>query len=192
MVTHALQYIPMMNKVLYIDEGKIIFFGKPEDAMELPYFKKALSLEERNKYSELSKKKKKLKAIVMSEYNDTEQENLNSDTFVNKLKTYQRQRSRKKSEKIVYKEPTKIQSFKLIFSFCGGCCFLFCIILFCFFWRLTDSASDFIIAKWSAADDEVEPQINYFNWYLVTKLLGILFIFIRSYIIFSFYSFFNQ
>ncbi len=182
-VTHALQYIPMMNKVIYIDDGKIAFFGKPEDAMELPYFKKALSLEERNKYSELSKKKKKLKAIVMSEYNDTEQENLNSDTFVNKLKTYQRQRSRKKSEKIVYKEPTKIQSFKLIFSFCGGCCFLFCIILFCFFWRLTDSASDFIIAKWSAADDEVEPQINYFNWYLVTKLLGILFIFIRSYII---------
>ena len=42
----------------------------------------SLSLEERKKYSELSKKKKKLKAIVMSEYNDTEQENLNSDSLL--------------------------------------------------------------------------------------------------------------
>jgi ATP-binding cassette subfamily C (CFTR/MRP) protein 1 len=182
-VTHALQYIPMMNKVIYIDNGKIAFFGKPEDAMELPFFKKALSLEERKKYSELSKKKKKLKAIVMSEYNDTEQENLNSDSLVNKLKTFRRQKSKKKNEKIEYVAPTKIQSFKLIFSFCGGCCFLFCIILFCLFWRITDSASDFIIAKWSAASNEVEPEINYFNWYLVTKLFGILFVFIRSYII---------
>jgi ABC-type multidrug transport system fused ATPase/permease subunit len=99
-VTHALQYIPMMNKVIYIDNGKIAFFGKPEDAMELPFFKKALSLEERKKYSELSKKKKKLKAIVMSEYNDTEQENLNSDSLVNKLKTFRRQKSKKKMKKL--------------------------------------------------------------------------------------------
>ena len=182
-VTHALQYIPMVNKVIYIDDGKIAFYGKPEDAMELPFFKKALSKEERKKYSELSKKKKKLKPIIMSEYNDTEQENLNSDTLVNKLRTFHRQKSKKKNELILYKEPSKAQSFRMIFSFCGGCCFLFCIILFCFFWRLTDSASDFIIAKWSAANDEVEPEINYFNWYLVTKLLGILFVFIRSYII---------
>ena len=60
-VTHALQYIPMMKKVIYIDDGKIVFCGKPEDAMELPFFKKALTKEERNKYSELSKKKKKIK-----------------------------------------------------------------------------------------------------------------------------------
>ena len=57
-VTHALQYIPMMKKIIYIDDGKIVFCGKPEDAMELPFFKKALTKEERNKYSELSKKKK--------------------------------------------------------------------------------------------------------------------------------------
>ena len=57
-VTHALQYIPMMKKIIFIDDGKIVFYGKPENAMELPFFKKALSKEERKKYSELSKKKK--------------------------------------------------------------------------------------------------------------------------------------
>ena len=182
-VTHALQYIPMMNKVIYIDGGKIMFYGKPEDAMELPFFKKALSMEERRKYSELSKKKKKLSSKIMSEYYDTEQENLNSDTFVKKLKTIERQKSKKKEELILYKEPTKFESFKLIFSFCGGCCFFMTIILFCFLWRLTDSSSDYIIAKWSALNPDDEPEINYFNWYLVTKLLGIVFVFIRSYII---------
>ena len=185
-VTHALQYIPMMKKVIYIDDGKIVFCGKPEDAMELPFFKKALTKEERNKYSELSKKKKKLSSKVMSEFYDTEQENQNSDAFVNHLKALVKQKSIKKKEKeeiVLYKEPTKIQSFKMIFSFCGGCCFLFLIILFCFLWRLTDSASDFIIAKWSALKEDEEPEYNYFNYYLITKLVGIILIFVRSYII---------
>ena len=184
-VTHALQYIPMMNKVIYIDGGKISFYGKPEDAMELTYFKKALSLEERKKYSELSKKKKKLSSKVMSEYYDTEQEHNNSETFVNQLRTLTRKRSSKKLEQeiVLYKEPTKFQSFRMIFSFCGGCCIFMLIIFFCFLWRLTDSASDYIIARWSSLDDETETEINYFNWYLVTKFLGIAFVFIRSYIV---------
>ena len=71
----------------------------------------------------------------------------------------------------------------MIFSFCGGCAFLLCLLLFCIFWRLTDSASDFIIAKWSTIDEEEEPEVNYFNWYLITKLLGIILVFIRSYIL---------
>ena len=183
-VTHALQYIPMMNKVIYIDDGKIVFYGKPESAMELPFFQEAFSKEERRKYSEISKKKIKFTTKEMSEYYDTENELINSDAFVNQLK--QKQKSSKKiTEKDLdlYKEPTKIQSFRMIFSFCGGCCFLFCIIIFCFLWRLTDSASDFIIAKWSALNDEVEPEIDYFKWYLITKLLGIVLVFIRSYIV---------
>ena len=185
-VTHALQYIPLMNKVIYIDDGKIAFYGKPEDAMELPFFKKALSKEERKKYSELSKKKKKLRGKVMSEFYDTEQESLNSDAFVNTVKKLERQRSKKiKDQTELYKPPSKYESFKIIFSYCGGCCFFFSIILFCLLWRFTDSASDFIIAKWSSMNDndENEPEVNYFNWYLITKLLGIVFIFIRSYLI---------
>ena len=183
-VTHALQYIPMMNKVIYLDGGKIAFFGKPEDAMELPYFKKALSLEERRKYSELSKKKKK-SSKIMSEYYDTEQEPNNTDTFVNQLKTLTKKRSSKKFEKemVLYEEPTKFQSFRMIFSFSGGCCIFILILVLCFLWRLTDSTSDYIIAKWSSLGDETEAEINYFNWYLVTKFLGIAFVFIRSYIV---------
>ena len=84
---------------------------------------------------------------------------------------------------VVYKEPTKIQSFRIIFSFCGGCIFLLSVILLCVFWRITDSTSDFIIAKWSALTDDMEPEYNYFNIYLFTKLIGILLVFLRSYIV---------
>ena len=182
-VTHALQYIPTVNKVIYINDGKIEFYGKPEEAMELSFFKEALSKEERRQYSEISKKKLNLTSKVMSEYYDTDNELINSDSFVNQL--IKRQKSKKITEKNLdlYKEPSKIQSFRMIFSFCGGCCFLLGIIILCFLWRLTDSASDFIIAKWSAINDEDETEVNYFNWYLIAKLLGIILVFIRSYIV---------
>ena len=182
-VTHALQYIPLMNKVIFIEKGKIIFYGKPEDAMELPFFKKALSKEERNKYSELSITKKKTVSIDMSEYCDTDEEENNSDIFLNQLKNIDKQKKRKNDEEIIYKGPSKIQSFKMVFSFSGGCCFFLCIFVFCLLWRLSDSTSDFIIAKWSTIDNETVPEINYFNWYLVTKLFGIIFVFVRSYIV---------
>ena len=185
MVTHALQYIPMMNKVLYIDEGKIIFFGKPEDAMNLPFFKKALTLEERRKYSEISKNKKKNKKKIISEYEDTEQETFSSSEVLSlhlKNFSYQKNKKRDKDES-TYKEPTKLQSFLLIFSYCGGCCFILSVFFFCLLWRITDSMSDFIIAKWSALTEGVEPEYNYFNIYLITKLLGIILIFFRSYIV---------
>ena len=179
-VTHALQYIPMMKKVIYIDGGKIVFYGKPEDAMELPYFKQALSVEERKKFSELSKKKKKSK--IITECYDTEQENNNSEMFVNQL-IRRKSTNRLDNQIVLYKEPTKFESFTMIFSFCGGCCIFMLIILLCFLWRLTDSASGYIIAKWSELDNETEAEFNYFNWYLVTKFLGIAFVFIRSYIV---------
>ena len=68
---------------------------------------------------------------------------------------------------MVYKEPTKIQSFRIIFSFCGGYIFLLSVILLCVIWRITDSTSDFIIAKWSALTDDMEPEYNYFNIYSI-------------------------
>ena len=181
-VTHALQYIPMMNKVIYIDEGKIIFYGKPEDAMNLPFFKKALTLEERRKYSELSKNKKKSKKKSISEYEDTEQESFSTDALVTVFKTF-KNKKKEKIETKAYKEPSKLQSFKMIFSYCGGFFFLFNVFILCLLWRITDSTSDFIIAKWSALSEDAEPEYNYFNIYLITKLLGIILIFIRSYVV---------
>jgi ATP-binding cassette subfamily C (CFTR/MRP) protein 4 len=127
-VTHALQYIPMMNKVLYMEEGKIIFYGKPEDAMNLPFFKKALTLDERKKYSEISTKQKKSKAKSLSENEDAEKDSFNnSEKIMEHLR--QKEKKKDKEEIVIYKQPTKIQSFKLIFSYCGGCFFLFNIIL---------------------------------------------------------------
>ena len=190
-VTHALQYIPMVNKVIYIDQGKIIFYGKPEDAMNLPFFKKALTLEERRKFSELSKKKKKSVKKIISEYDDTEQESFSSSESLIKF-SYQNIKKKAKDEQVLYKEPTKLQSFKMIFSYCGGFFFILSVFFFCVLWRITDSTSDFIIAKWSSLTDEDVPKYNYFNIYLFTKLLGIVLVFIRSYVIINGLVTFNK
>ena len=191
-VTHALQYVPMMNKVIYIDNGKIIFYGKPEDAMNLPFFKKALTLEERRKFSELSKNKKKYRKKVISEYEDTEQESFSSSEILFHLNNLSYQKNKKKEKEELYKEPTKLQSFMIIFSYCGGCCFLLSVFFFCLLWRITDSTSDFIIAKWSSLADDAEPKYNYFNIYLWTKLIGILLVFLRSYVIINGLVTFNK
>ena len=179
-VTHALQYIPMMNKVLYMDDGKILFYGKPEDAMNLPFFKNALSLEERKKFSELSRKQGKSRGKKMKEFEETEQESFSSSDLHLMIKKIKK---KEKEDLVVYKEPTKIQSFRIIFSYCGGCIFLFCVILLCILWRINDSISDFIIVKWSSLSDDSKPEYNYFNIYLFTKLIGILLVFLRSYIV---------
>ena len=179
-VTHALQYIPMMNKVLYMDDGKILFYGKPEDAMNLPFFKNALSLEERKKFSELSRKQGKSRGKKMKEFEETEQESFSSSDLHLMIK---KKKKKEKEDLVVYKEPTKIQSFRIIFSYCGGCIFLFCVILLCILWRINDSISDFIIVKWSSLSDDSKPEYNYFNIYLFTKLIGILLVFLRSYIV---------
>ena len=192
-VTHALQYIPMMNKVLYIDEGKIAFFGKPEDAMNLPFFKKALTLEERRKFSEISRNKKKSKKKVISEYEDTEQETFSSSEVLSfHLKNISYQKNKKKDETSSYNEPSKLQSFMMIFSYCGGCCFILSVFFFCLLWRITDSMSDFIIAKWSSLAEDEEPKYNYFNIYLITKLLGIILVFLRSYVVINGLVTFNK
>ena len=89
----------------------------------MSFFKKALSKEERNKYSELSISKKTTVSIDMSEYCDTEEEDNNSDIFINQLKNIDKQKKKKNNEEIIYKGPTKIQCFKMVFSFSGGCWF---------------------------------------------------------------------
>ena len=192
-VTHALQYIPMMNKVIYIDNGKIVFYGKPEDAMNLPFFKTALTLEERRKYSELSRNKKKSKAKgkIVSEYDDTEQESFSSSEVLKSI-SFQKPKKKEKEEIIAFKETSKLQSFRIIFSYCGGFWFIISVFFFCLLWRVTDSTSDFIIAKWSALTDDAEPEVNYFNIYLYTKLIGIVLIFIRSYVVINGLVIFNK
>ena len=192
-VTHALQYIPMMNKVIYIDNGKIVFYGKPEDAMNLPFFKTALTLEERKKYSELSRKKKKSKAKgkIVSEYDDTEQESFSSSEVLKSI-SFQKPKKKEKEEIIAFKETSKLQSFRIIFSYCGGFWFIISVFFLCLLWRVTDSTSDFIIAKWSALTDDAEPEVNYFNIYLYTKLIGIVLIFIRSYVVINGLVIFNK
>jgi ABC-type multidrug transport system fused ATPase/permease subunit len=182
--TQSLQYIPFMNKVIYIDNGKIISYGKPEDTMNLPFLKNALTPQERRKYSEISTKQKFTKDKIISEYEDTEQEIMASDAMINHIKSSSQYHKYKKKENLnSYKEPSRFQSYKLIFSYCGGDFFIFSILFLCFLWRMADSMSDFIITKWSSLSDEVKPKNNYFNIYLITKLLGIIFIFVRSYIV---------
>ena len=86
-----------------------------------------------------------------------------------------------KKYKYSYHKPSKIEILKIVFAYSGGWCVFFGIIIFNAFWKLTDSGSDFIITNWSTAEQGKESKL--FTYYLLTKLVSIIFVFVKSFVI---------
>ena len=192
LVTHSIQFIPFMNKVILLNEGKINFFGNAEDAMKLDFYKDNFSGKVEKKNEEKKEKEKYISNKVLSEMENTEQE----DTLITLKKIIKKpgRRRSKIESKFAYKKLSKFQSFSIIFSYCGGCCFLIGILLFFLILVICDSSSNYAIAEWSDKSNAeidintIDYNINtnndkYFYYYLITKLLGIILIFIKSYVV---------
>ena len=158
-ITHALQFIPMMDFVIHMEEGKIDYFGKAIDAENQTFFKNLISTVEQKKINEQFEKykKEKLNNIKLENVNTVmEIESDDSTKIITKIqRKYSNISNYSSSEEAIpkYKKPNKYQGFKIVFSYSGGFIMFFIILLFCIFWKLTDSGSDFIITKWSSGND---------------------------------------
>ena len=183
-ITHALQYLPMMDYVIKMNEGKIEYFGNVEDAEKQKFYeefvnanKSHIFLESINNYAKnkKNKKNKKPKTEFESEYSESEK-------FLDKIKIRKKkfQLVTKKKE-YKYHKASKYEILKIVFSYSGGCCIFFSIILFNIFWKVTDSGSDFIITNWTTSEGEKTDKL--FVYYLSTKIISIIFIFIKSFVI---------
>ena len=180
-ITHALQYLPMMDYVIKMNEGKIEYYGNAKDAEKQKFYEEFVSSNQSQNFIESinnhmkNKKNKKKNNEFESDYNE-------SDKFLESIRS-----SRKnvqiisKKKKYKYHKTTKYEIIKIVFSYSGGWCVLFSIFFFNSFWKLTDSGSDFIITNWSTADDEKTNKL--FMYYLLTKIISIIFVFVKSYVI---------
>ena len=180
-ITHALQYLSMMDYIIKMNEGKIEYFGNVKDAENQKFYKEFVNankshifMESINNYAK-NKKNQKPKTEFESEYSESEK-------FLDKIKI------RKKKFQIVtkkkeykYHKASKYEILKIVFSYSGGCCIFFSIIFCNAFWKVTDSSSDFIITNWTTSEGENADKL--FIYYLLTKIVSIIFIFIKSYII---------
>ena len=183
-ITHALQYLPMMDYVIKMNEGKIEFYGTAKETEKQKFFEEFVKSNQSQNFIESinnnmknkkNKKEKKEKNELESDYNE-------SDKFLVSIKGNKKKLPiilKKKEYK--YHKNSKYEILKIVFSYSGGWCVLFAIIFFNSFWKVTDSGSDFIITYWSTAGDEKTNQL--FLYYLLTKIISIIFVFVKSSVI---------
>ena len=179
-ITHALNYIPMMDYVIRMNEGKIQFFGNVKEAEKQNFYKDFVSsnqtkiLEETINKHYKKQKEKKLGIETETDYTESEQ-------FLLAVKNSKKNLVTTKKKKYNYHKTSKFEILKIVFSYSGGWCILFSILFFNILWKASESGSDFIITNWSTAEQGKEN--TFFIYYLCAKLISIAFIFIKSFII---------
>ena len=179
-ITHALQYLPMMDYVIKMNEGKIEYYGNVKDAENQKFYEEFVNANKSQNFMESidnymkTKKKKKKKNEFESDYTE-------SDRFLEQIKIHKKKPIEKKKYKYKYHKSSKYEILKIVFSHSGGWCIFFAIIFFNIFWKISDSGSDFIITYWSTSPKEQTNKL--FTYYLLTKIISIVFIFVKSFII---------
>ena len=186
-ITHALQFLPMMDYIIKMNEGKIEYYGNVKDAEKQKFFEEFVNanksqnfMESINNYAnkKKNKKNKKKNNELESDYNE-------SDKFLESIKSSRKNLlvipKKKKEKEYKYHKASKYEILKIVFSYSGGWCILFSILLLNAFWKVSDSGSDFIITNWTTAHDDKSNKL--FMYYLLTKIISIFFVFIKSYVI---------
>ena len=188
-ITHALQYLPMMDYVIKMKEGEIEYYGNVKDAEKQNFYKNFVNENQTKTFEESIinhyKKSKKKKSGSESDTNYTD-----SEQFLLSVRSSKKNIIMSKKYKYSYHRPSKIEILRIVFSYSGGWCILFYFLIFNVFWKISDSGSDFIITNWSTAEQGKESKL--FIYYLLTKLVSIIFIFIKDYIIVYALTSFNR
>ena len=192
LITHALQFIPMMDYVIHMKNGKINYYGRAKDILNQPFFDMHYiqdKKEDKNNKKEEDNESNAPSRIDSSNVTDNDTEFSSSSTAIFsklKIKKSEYLKQRKKHIKLnnkyryKYKIMSKYENLKIVFSFSGG--FIVFILLFFLggLWKLTDCSSDFIISSWVKATKEESGK--FFMYYLATKFFSIFFIFLKSFI----------
>ena len=181
-ITHALQYLPMMDYVISMKDGEIKYYGNVKDAKKQNFYKDFVSSNQTEIFEEAinehyKKSKQKPKKLgIESETDYTE-----SEKFLLAVKSSKKNSATSKKRKYTFHKSSKYEILKIVFSYSGGWCLFFGILLLNTLWKISESGSDFIITNWSTADER--KQNTFFIYYLMAKLISIAFIFFKSYVI---------
>ena len=168
-VTHALQYLKYMDRILYITQGKIEYVGNYQDIQTKPFFVELQKIYKLNKQKEEEKQIKE-----------------------NTVKKKESSDSKNKIVKIIKEEDEEIGSVKfgvyISYSrYMGGKFFLILITAIMLIWEGNKVGSDLWLAFWSKPENQEESEdVPYSKWvffglYCVLNLSSVFFIFLRIY-----------
>ena len=182
-VTHALQFIFKFDKIVFMKDGKIEWFGKAKDFEKEEFYKE---------FEKLSKKKKnKSNKNILNLENKNNFNNNHNENIIN-INNENINNSNKKIKKIKIEDEyfhstsNKFQIYLNLFLYSGGIFFFILLILFNIFWKFSEFSCDYFLTFWSMIKNFNQEQ-NFFYLYIYSfiSILSIIFIFIRNYVIFS-------
>ena len=175
-VTHALHYLNLFEKIIYIKEGTIKWIGTYDEIKKQEFFL------ELNKLTKIKNSRKD--SIDSNDSNENNEDNNNEN---NEMKN-----TNKNLVKITKDEDEEVGSVKFSIyikyaKYMGGVVFMISIILIMIFWQINKGGSDLWLAYWSKPDNQEISANNkrekwiFFVIYSGLSIASILFIFLRIY-----------
>ena len=163
-VTHALQYLKYMDRIFYIQNGKISWVGKFEEIEESHISNLLKFAKSRKKSIDDTKENENIKNI-----ND-----LNNKKLVRILKD--------EDEEV---GEVKFDVYISYFKYMGGITFMILILIIMFLWQLNKGGSDFWLAYWSKPENQkkTNEKWKFFMIYSALGLGSIIFIFFRIFLL---------
>ena len=169
-VTHALQYLKYMNRIIYMKNGRIEWVGTFEEIQNQDFF---ISMKKLSKLSvENNEEEKKEKSNGMKDFTESGREII----------------------KIIKEEDEEIGSVKfgvyISYSrYLGGNTFLLIVIFIMLMWQANKGGSDLWLAYWSLPENQDESQENpdskwtFYGIYCSLALSSVFFIFLRIFML---------
>ena len=172
-VTHALQYLKYMDRVIYINKGKIEWSGKYNDLLQQNFFEALRKLSGNDEDEE----EENSSLIIDTSNKDTEKKVISDKP--------------KKETKITSEEDREEGSVKMsiyykYIKYNGGIIFLVLLLLIMLLWQAAKGGSDLWLAYWSEPTNQQSTSKNkkwiFFSIYSSLGISSILFIFFRLYL----------
>ena len=189
LITHSLQFVPMMDYVIHMKNGKINYYGRAKDILNQPFFHMHYIEDKEDKKQKKEDEESNAPSKIDSSVTDNDTEFSSSSTAIfskleikksEYLKQQKEQMKIKNKFRYRYKLLNKYENLKIVFTYSGGFIVFFILFFLGALWKATDSTSDFIISYWLKATKEESNK--YFMYFLGTKIVSILFIFLKSFI----------
>ncbi len=163
-VTHALQYISFMDRVIYMNKGSIKFFGTPKEIENKDFYKDIIKSIDNKKNKNDSDTKKDIK-----DDNDIYKINKSEKDIIRITKDEEQKKGR-----------IKFSVWMTFFMYAGGISYLILTIFTNICWKGSEMYNDYYLANWTSKNLEKKENYKYLFKYSSITIIGILFILWRA------------
>ena len=172
LVTHALQYIPFSNRIIYLNKGEIKWMGTYEEIKEQDFYKSFYEKRKKETEDEGPMLEKKTSSERREEFlrRDSSEEidkNLAKNKKNKSLNTGKIKRITK--EEVQEQGSVKLSVYKDFLLKIGGCCTILIMVILMIIMDLSRSAQDLWLGYWTENQDQSKNML----YFLIFSLFGV-------------------